>query len=139
VSNLGNVETGDRCGNCERMREAIGTSGRAVAESAPIFPAIVGEAELAARAGELTARERDVLEHSTGWQSRWPLHRNHYCAGPSHDDWATIQGLIGRELMRVSREPSDLSGGDTVFCVTAIGIAALKRKAQSGAAANPAG
>jgi hypothetical protein len=128
VSDLGNVAIADRCGNCERMRAAIGTSSKPTTGAAPIFPTIVGEADLAARAGEVTDRERHILEHSTGWLSRWPLYRNHFCAGPSHDDWPTIQALIERGLMKVSREPSELSGSDTVFCVTAIGIAALKRR-----------
>jgi len=45
---------------------------------------------------------------------------------------------VGIGLMRVSREPSELSGGDTVFCVTAIGIAALKQKSRAAAAGEAA-
>jgi hypothetical protein len=136
VSDLGNVAIDDRCGNCERMRAAIGTSSKPVAPEpeapSPELAAIAADA--AQVVGELTDAERHIIEHSTGWQSRWPLYRNHFCAGPSHDDWSTIQGLIGRGLMRVTREPSALSGGDTVFCVTAIGIAALKQKRPAKAA-----
>lgn len=134
VHDLGTIERANRCGNCERMRAAIGTSGKPVANAAPgPGPAPEASEATVAAAGELTASERHILEHSTGWLSRWPLFRNHFCAGPSHDDWSAIQGLIARELMRVSREPSPLSGGDTVFCVTAIGIAALKQKSRAAA------
>jgi hypothetical protein len=128
VHDLGPVELADRCGNCERMRAAIGTSRAAAlqppapsGESAEVFEAA------AAASGELTERERHIMAHATGWESRWPLYRNHFCAGPSHDAWPTIQALIARGMMRVSREPTPLSGGDTTFCVTAIGIAALKQ------------
>lgn len=142
VSDLGNVATDDRCGNCERMRATIGTSSKPVALEPPAPPSAVLEqvaADAAQLAGELTAAERHIIEHSTGWHSRWPLYRNHFCAGPSHDAWSTIAGLIERGLMRVSRKPSQLSGGDTVFCVTAIGIAALKQRAPAGAAAKASG
>jgi hypothetical protein len=139
VHDLGPVEQANRCRNCERMRAAIGASSRPVTGAEPIFPTIVNEEALGAAAGELTERERHIIEHSTGWLSRWPLYRNHFCAGPSHDDWRTIQDLVARGLMKVSRMPSPLSGGDVVFCVTAVGIAALKRSApaQSGGARQP--
>jgi hypothetical protein len=129
VEDLGAVPLAKRCGNCERQRAAIGMSR--IAAAAPAAPsgesAHVFEAAAAAQ-GPLTARELDVMSHATGFESRWPFYRNHFCAGPTHDAWSTIQGLIGRGMMRVSREPSPISGGDTVFCVTAIGIAALKRE-----------
>lgn len=134
VHDLGPVERANRCGNCERMRAAIGASSKPVAHAEPgPGPAPEASEATVTAAGELTASERHILEHSTGWLSRWPLYRNHFCAGPSHDGWSAIQGLIARELMRVSREPSPLSGGDTVFCVTAIGIAALKQKSRAAA------
>lgn len=75
----------------------------------------------------LTEQERHVMEHSTGWRSANPLFRNHFVASEGHDDWLTLQGLCERGLMRVSREPSELSGGGTVFSVTEAGIRALKR------------
>jgi len=135
VSDLGAVEDASRCRNCERMRATIGTSSRPVAPEPAAVSAELAEvaAYAAERAGELTSRERHIAEHATGWRSRWPQYRNYYCAGPGHDAWATIQGLIERGLMRVSREPSTASGGDTVFCVTAIGIAALKQKRRAAA------
>lgn len=80
---------------------------------------------------EVSERELEIMMHATGWQSRTPLYRNHFCAGPSHDDWAPIQRLIEVGLMRVTREPSAISGGDTVFGVTAIGIAALKGRGKA--------
>jgi hypothetical protein len=73
----------------------------------------------------LNKAEWHVMAHATAWDSKDRLYRNHFCAGPGHDDWATIQGLCERGLMRISRKPSALSGGDTVFLVTRAGIAAL--------------
>lgn len=119
VADLGPVELARRCGNCERMRAAIGASSRPVIAAEPAAPS-------PALAVEVSARELDIMMHATGWESRWPLFRNHFCTSPGGDDWAPIQRLVEVGLMRVSREPSPLSGGDTVFCVTAIGIAALK-------------
>lgn len=137
VSDLGAVDPAARCKNCERMRAAIGASSRPVApEPLPVAPGsnlAEAVAEIALERKALTDRERGIIEHAVGWRSRWPLYRNHFCAGPSHDDWATIQGLIGIGLMHISREPSPLSGGDTVFAVTAIGIAALKGSGGSAA------
>jgi len=127
VADLGTVELGRRCRNCDRLRAAFGASSRAV----------LGEPALAATGAAgavVTARERELMSHATGWESRWPLYRNHFCTGPGSDDWTTIQGLIERGLMRETRKPSALSGGDSVFGVTAIGIATLKGsgRAQSG-------
>jgi hypothetical protein len=132
VSNLGLVDPEQRCRNCERMREAIGVSSRPVPHDLPDRDGMIEVARAAAPASDnplgVNDRELGILEHATGWRSRWPLYRNHFCAGPSHDDWATIQDLVARGLMNVSRKPSGLSGGDTVFCVSAIGIAALRAK-----------
>lgn len=118
VSDLGAVEPARRCHNCDRMRAAIGASR----------PGAAPAASEAAGAAELTERELAVMMHATGWDSRWPLYRNHFCAGEGHKDHGTILGLVARGFMRVSREPSQLSGGDTVYGVTAIGIAALRGK-----------
>jgi hypothetical protein len=74
----------------------------------------------------MTAAERHVLEHSTGWLTRQPLYRNHFCASEGHHDWETIQSLCARGLMRVGRKPSPISGGDTVFVVTDAGVEALR-------------
>lgn len=71
----------------------------------------------------LSPAERHVMAHATAWPD---CYRNHFCASAGHDDWATIQGLCARGLMRVVRAPSELSGGDTVFAVTGEGFAALR-------------
>lgn len=80
---------------------------------------------------EVSERELEIMMHATGWESRSPLYRNHFCASEGHDDWSTIQRLVEVGLMRVSSAPSAISGGDTVFCVTAIGIAALKGRGKA--------
>lgn len=124
VHDLGAVDQANRCRNCERMRAAIGTSSAHEAPSGKLAEVAEAAAEVV---GTMSEREQHIAEHTTGWLSRWPLYRNHFCAGEGHDDWSTIQAMITRGLMRVSHAPSPISGGDTVFCVTAIGIAALRK------------
>jgi len=80
----------------------------------------------------LSPAERHVMAHATAWDGESPLYRNRFCAGEGHADWATIQGLCSRELMRVRRGPDPLSGGDTVFVVTPDGIEALRRSERRG-------
>jgi hypothetical protein len=75
----------------------------------------------------LSKEERHVMAHATGWDSANPGYRNHFCASPGHDDWATLQRLCDRGLMVVGRQPSAISGGDTTFWVTDAGLEALKR------------
>jgi hypothetical protein len=129
VSDLGEREPGRRCLNCERMRASIGMSRR-LPEASPI-PVVP------APPGGLAPNERELLAHATGWDSRWPLFRNHFCAGKAHADRPLLEALVARGLM-VQHAPNELSGGDDVFTVTAIGIAALKgtRRPPTGEAAN---
>jgi hypothetical protein len=126
VDDLGRVALERRCRNCNGLRAAYGESSRAVLGD----PALTATG---AAGAVVSALERRIMSHATGWESKWPLYRNHFCTSEGGDDWAPIQRLVEIGLMRVSREPSPLSGGDTVFCVTAIGIATLKGgRAQSG-------
>jgi hypothetical protein len=134
VTDLGLVALERRCRNCARLRAAFGTSSK-VCELGPEAPS-AALTEVAAAAAEQVLAELDersfgIMMHATGWQSRWPLFRNYFCTGEGGDDWAPIQKLVELGLMRVGREPSPLSGGDTVFCVTAIGIAALKGRGKA--------
>lgn len=78
----------------------------------------------------MTDGERHILEHSLGWKNRTPGYRNHYTCGADSDAWPTLQALVARGLMCVSRPPGDDLGGMTVFAVTPEGIAALKRGAK---------
>lgn len=81
----------------------------------------------------LTPAERHVMEHALAWNHpatrknrRRSFWRNHFVTGPGSDDWATLQALCGRGLMRVTRAPSDLSGADAVFGVTEAGVDVLR-------------
>jgi hypothetical protein len=131
VCDLGPIDPARRCRKCDRLRAAFGASSRLISDEPPPVaadsPLAVALEQVAEGLGALTEDEQHILEHTTGWLTKWPLYRNHFCTGEGSDDWATIARLIDRGLMRVSRKPSQLSGGDTVFCVTAIGLAALKR------------
>ena len=75
--------------------------------------------------GELTKDERHVMEHATAWMPKKSrLYRNRFIAGPDHDDWATLDGLAERGLMRNAGVLS-ACGGMSMFTVTEAGIRAL--------------
>ena len=74
----------------------------------------------------MTIEELEILAHATGWDSKRKkdrLYRNHYVS----EETPVLKGLCERGLLRQSRPPSPLSGGDPVFSVTDEGIALLKR------------
>lgn len=80
----------------------------------------------------ITAAERHILEHATGWRSKQPLYRNHYVAGPEQDCWPTLQALRARGLMRPTRESDEVIGGMHCYAVTEEGVALLTRVAEGG-------
>lgn len=75
----------------------------------------------------LTKQERHVMEHAVAWHKDGPRYRNHFVAGEGHSDWLALQALCERGLMHISRQPSELSGGDFVFCVTEAGLEELRK------------
>lgn len=78
----------------------------------------------------MTLEELHVLEHTTGWNARRRkdrLCRNHFCAGPDHDEMPIIQNLRERGLMKMHTGAEQITGGDSVFYVTEAGIELLKR------------
>jgi hypothetical protein len=74
----------------------------------------------------ITEKERHVLEHACAWRHERQFYRNHYCAGPDHEDWRMLQALCERGLMRVAQGPGPALGGQSVFAVTATGRLALE-------------
>lgn len=80
----------------------------------------------------LTPEERHIMEHALGSWSRTqkPGWRNHYCASPGEDHWGTLECLCARGLMMRKVNPSELTGGGTVFSVTMAGETALKEVAR---------
>jgi hypothetical protein len=70
----------------------------------------------------ITKTEREIMEHASAWPK---CYRNHYVTGEGSDSWPTIQALCASGLMRMSRAPSELSGGDPVFMVTKEGFREL--------------
>lgn len=80
----------------------------------------------------LNELEYHVLAHSTAWESRSPLCRNHFCASAGHHNWATIQALCERGMMVTICVPRGLSGGDSTFKVTELGIRALEKWGNKG-------
>jgi len=93
---------------------------------AEVYGAAIGAAAVDRRNAKalLTLGEARVMVHATAWPKRY---RNHFCASEGHDDWATLQALCARGLMRVNGADRQLSGGDTVFSVTEDGMRALER------------
>jgi hypothetical protein len=70
---------------------------------------------------ELTAAERQVLEHAVGFTSRVPFYRNYYVAEEGHHAWRTLLELEKRGLM----ERYVTVDHKVTFRVTDLGIAAL--------------
>lgn len=75
----------------------------------------------------LTDREREIMEHATGWRSKNRLYRNRFVTGPDTDDWGPIMGLCARGFM-ASRAPVLLlaEAGMSSFYVTERGLKELK-------------
>jgi hypothetical protein len=66
------------------------------------------------------------MEHALGrYARRQRDFRNHFVAGPDHEDWPILQGLCERGLMCAGR-PSKALGGMSIFVVTDAGKAKLK-------------
>jgi hypothetical protein len=75
---------------------------------------------------ELTFEARHILEHATGFRSKSPGYRNHFCAAPDNDHWPALQALCERGLMRMVPNNVPLGGMET-FSVTDAGKVLLGR------------
>jgi len=74
----------------------------------------------------LSEAERHVMAHAVGDGAvRSGRYRNVFVAREGHRDWATLQALCARGLMRVSRGPGGFHGDATCFAVTEEGYKAL--------------
>lgn len=75
---------------------------------------------------KVTAKERELLEHATGWRAREPLYRNYFAANPDSEDFRAWEALAARELAtcRPSSEGSPILPL-VYFHVTPLGISAL--------------
>lgn len=71
----------------------------------------------------LTVAALTVMKHARGWDRG--AFRNHFVIGPGSTEWPVVQGLCGRGLMKQTRAPSELTGGDSSFSVTERGDAAI--------------
>jgi len=70
----------------------------------------------------LTSKQLGVLRHALGVgnDGAGNAYRNHFCAGPGHDDYETCQSLVATGLM-TRREGTQITGGDPVFYATDAG------------------
>jgi hypothetical protein len=70
----------------------------------------------------ISAEGLDILRHSLGLdeRGRGRMYRNHFCAGG--DDAVKCRALVAMGFM-VEHPPTQLTGGDPLFVVTAAGKA----------------
>lgn len=76
---------------------------------------------------KLSASERDLLEHATGWCSKEPLYRNYFAASPGSTDYEAWEKLSARGLASLfipSNEEATIFPLH-YFHVTPLGISAL--------------
>ncbi len=64
-----------------------------------------------------------ILQHSLGLDQYGggTQYRNHFVTGPGSKDFANCRALVAGGLM-TERAGNELSGGDSIFCVTPKGI-----------------
>ena len=75
--------------------------------------------------GRLTAGDLDNVRHALGFRNGKPPklpYRNYYCT--SGNDPSMLR-LVDHGFARLSRGPSDLTGGDSVFVATTEGMRAV--------------
>ncbi len=76
---------------------------------------------------KLSTKERDLLEHATGWRSSDPLYRNYFAASQGSDDYKAWESLVTRGLASLfvpSNEEATIFPMH-YFHVTPLGISAL--------------
>jgi hypothetical protein len=69
----------------------------------------------------MTARQIELARHALGLRpSRLVSYRNHFCAGPGHDDFAEWEAMVAAGFA-VKRESKVLPPGDLLFHLTRAG------------------
>lgn len=79
-----------------------------------------------------TEKERELMEHATGWRSRDPLYRNYFAANPDSEDWHAWKALTDRGLASLfvpSNEEASILPLH-YFHVTPLGISALDKRSK---------
>lgn len=67
---------------------------------------------------KMTERQKGLARHALGLPNKnHTSYRNHFCAGPGHNDWQDWLDLVSKGLARVA-PPSTLYGGDSMFHLT---------------------
>lgn len=67
---------------------------------------------------EMTERQKGLARHALGLPNKsHTSYRNHFCAGPGHNDWQDWLDLVSKGLARTSG-PSQMLGGDSMFYLT---------------------
>lgn len=66
----------------------------------------------------LSEKEKHILEHTLGFNSKNPGYRNYFAADKNSDDWGTLQDLCERKLMYIRLNPATDFGNMTIFAAT---------------------
>lgn len=75
--------------------------------------------------GVLRENELHIIRHALGLNRAKESYRNHFCAGPDHDEMPAIKSLVDLGFMRASHTINE--GRDTIYVVTPAGRAALDK------------
>lgn len=79
----------------------------------------------------LSASDADLVGHALGVSQTGKEYRNHFVAGPGHDDYEAWEAMVSRGLAR-RHGPSPLYGGDYCFTVTEAGKQAFRERRERG-------
>lgn len=82
----------------------------------------------------MTPRQIELARHALGLtRSRLVSFRNHFCAGPGHEDFADWEAMVAAGFAR-KRESKVLAPGDVMFHLTRAGA---EQALQPGDVLNP--
>lgn len=69
----------------------------------------------------MTKEQRELGRHALGLPNKQrTTYRNHFIAGATHDDYAEWMAMVS-DGNATRGDPSELTGGDYVFCLTMAG------------------
>jgi hypothetical protein len=85
---------------------------------------------------EMTARQIELARHALGFpNSRNRSYRNHFCAGPGHDDYADWEDLVSKGL--ALKRSDGQWGGDSMFYLTLEAALSVRLAKEHISAADP--
>ena len=67
---------------------------------------------------QVSDNEKELLRHTLGLDRGSIVYRNHFVAGPRHDELPILEALIEKGFMQLMPTPSFCPKDDKVFAVT---------------------